>query len=48
MFTLVWIEHPLGLTIIKKKTFPDREARFRYIMFLEKQAAFGKVIEMRG
>lgn len=48
MFKLVWIERPLGMRIVKSKVFPDREARFRYIMFLEKQPTFDKVIEMRG
>ena len=48
MFKLVWIERPLGLRIIKSKVFPDREARFRFILFLEKQPAFDRVIEMRG
>lgn len=48
MCKLVWIERPLGLKIIKSKEFPDREARFKFIMFLEKQPAFDKVIEMRG
>lgn len=46
MFKLVWIERPLGLRVIKTKTFPDREKRFRYIMMLEKSPAFDRVIEM--
>lgn len=46
MFKLVWIERPLGLTIIKTKTFPDREARFRYILMLERTKSFDRVIEM--
>ena len=48
MFTLVWIEHPLGLTIIKKKTFRDRAERLRYILMLERSKSFDRVIEMRG
>ena len=46
MFKLVWIERPMGLTLIKSKVFPDREARFRYILMLEKSKAFDRVIEM--
>lgn len=46
MFKLVWIERPMGLTIIKTKTFPDKEARFRFIMILERTKAFDRVIEM--
>lgn len=46
MYKLVWIERPLGLTIIKKKTFPDREARFRFILMLEKSKSFDRVLEM--
>ena len=46
MFKLVWIEMPLGLTIIKTKTFPDREQRFRFILMLERQKSFDRVIEM--
>lgn len=46
MFKLVWIECPLGLTIIKTKMFPDREARFRFILMLERTKSFDRVIEM--
>ena len=46
MFKLVWIERPMGMTLIKTKTFADREQRFRYILMLEKSNAFDRVIEM--
>ena len=48
MFTLVWIERLMGQPIIKKKTFPDRAARFQFIMRLEKNKYFDKVLEMKG
>lgn len=46
MFKLVWIEKPLGLTIIKTKYFPDRAERFKYILMLERKPSFDRVIEM--
>ena len=46
MFKLVWIERPLGMTLIKTKTFSDREQRFRFILKLEKSPYFDRVIEM--
>lgn len=48
MYTLVWIERPMGLTIIKTKTFPDRAERFRFILALEKTKYFDRVVEMKG
>ena len=46
MFKLVWVERPMGLTIIKTKTFKDREERFRYILMLERTKSFDRVLEM--
>lgn len=46
MFTLVWIERLMGQPIIKKQTFKDRAERFRFIMKLEKNRFFDRVLEM--
>ena len=46
MYKLVWVEHPMGLTVVKSKTFQDKEARFRYILMLEKSKSFDRIIEM--
>ena len=46
MFKLVWIEILMGQRIIRAKSFPDREQRFRFIMKLERSKYFDKVIEM--
>ena len=46
MFTLVWIERLMGQPIIKRKEFKDRAERFRFIMKLEKNRFFDRVLEM--
>lgn len=46
MCKLVWIEKPLGMTVIKTKTFPDAAERFRFILMLEKTKHFDRVLEM--
>ena len=46
MFTLVWVERLMGQPIIKKKTFKDRTERFQFILKLEKNRFFDKVLEM--
>lgn len=48
MFTLVWIERLMGQPIIRKKTFPDRAERLKYILKLEQNKYFDKVLEMKG
>ena len=48
MFTLVWIERLMGQPIIRKKTFLDRAERMRFILALEKNRHFDKVLEMKG
>jgi hypothetical protein len=46
MCKLVWRERLMGKTIIKKKTFPDRAERLKFILTLEKSRFFDKVLEL--
>lgn len=46
MFTLVWLERLMGQPIIRKKVFPDRAERLRYILMLEKRKSFDRVLEL--
>ena len=46
MFKLVWVERPMGLTIIKTKTFQDAAERFKFILRLERTQYFDRVLEM--
>ncbi len=48
MYKLVWVERPMGLTIIKTKTFPDAAERFKFILTLERSKYFDRVLELVG
>lgn len=46
MCKLVWVERPMGLTVIKTRTFPDAAERFKFILQLERTKYFDRVLEM--
>ena len=46
MCKLVWVERPMGMTIVKTKIFPDAAERFKFILQLERTKYFDRVLEM--
>ncbi len=46
MYKLIWIEKARGRMVMRFKSFPDREKRFRYILKLETRPEFWKVLKL--
>lgn len=47
MFELVWKEKVLGIIRVQKRTFSDKAERLKWILNLEKQPSFVKVLECK-
>lgn len=46
MYKLLWLEKVRGRMVMRFKSFPDREKRFRYILKLETRPEFWKVLKL--
>lgn len=46
MYKLIWIEKVRGRMVMRFRSFPDREKRFRYILKLETRPEFRRVLKL--